>query len=316
MSARRFLAGLLCMLCQGICVAPVRGDTASPPAAELVSVLFVGDIMLDDGPGRAVAAGRDPFAAFSREFAAADVRIGNLECPIAQGGTALANKIYTFRAAPRVVDYLRGRFDAVSVANNHSGDFGRDAFLETLSWLDRAGIGRFGGGRDLQSAHAPFWIERKGLRIALLGYNEFKPRSFEAGPDWPGVAWSEDSHVVRDIRAARLAGADIVIPFMHWGWENERQPSARQRRLARLMIDAGADAVVGTHPHVTQGAETYAGKPIIYSLGNFVFDGFDSAAGKTGWIARLLVGRQGVRDWTVIPAYMDADGLPRRTPAD
>ena len=117
---------------------------------------------------------------------------------------------------------------------------------------------------------------KNGLRIAILGYNEYKPRSFEAGPNWPGVAWSEDSHVLRDIAAARAAGADIVIPFMHWGWERERQPSARQRRLARLMIDAGADAVVGGHPHVTQGDESYAGKPIIYSLGNFVFDGFDT----------------------------------------
>jgi poly-gamma-glutamate capsule biosynthesis protein CapA/YwtB (metallophosphatase superfamily) len=94
---------------------------------------------------------------------------------------------------------------------------------------------------NLEQAHRPLWIERRGLRIAVLAYNEFKPRSFEAGADWPGIAWSEDSQVVADIRAARAAGADLVIPFMHWGWERERQASARQRQLARLMIDAGAD---------------------------------------------------------------------------
>lgn len=114
----------------------------------------------------------------------------------------------------------------------------------------------------------------------MLSYNEYKPRSFEAGPDWPGIAWSEDSQVTSDIRAARAAGTDLVIPFMHWGWERELAPTERQRQLARLMIDAGADLVVGGHPHVTQGAEYYRGKLIVYSLGNFVFDGFDAPAEK------------------------------------
>lgn len=133
--------------------------------------------------------------------------------------------------------------------------------MKTLTLLEHNGLPYFDGGRDLAAAHAPLWIERKGLRIALLlGHNEFKPRSFEAGPDWPGIAWSEDSKVVADIRVARAAGADLVIPFRHWGWERELQPGERQRQLARTMIDAGADMVIGGHPHVTQGAEYYRGK--------------------------------------------------------
>ena len=171
---------------------------------------------------------------------------------------------------------LTERFDALAVSNNHSGDYGREAFVETLAHLKGAGIRPFGGGANLTEAHAPLWIERRGLRIAVLGYNEFKPRSFEAGANWPGVAWSEDSQVVADIRAARKAGAHIVVPFMHWGWEHEPHPGPRQRELARRMIDAGADAVLGGHPHVTQGADVYRGRPIIWSLGNFVFDGFSS----------------------------------------
>jgi poly-gamma-glutamate synthesis protein (capsule biosynthesis protein) len=267
-------------------------------ASAVVRLLFVGDIMLDDGPGRAIAAGRDPFADFADEFANADVRIGNLECPIASSGKAMASKIYAFRANPQVIEKLSGRFDALSVANNHSGDYGHEAFLETLSLLDIAGVKAFGGGRNLTEAHAPYLVERNGLRIAILGYNEFKPRAFEAGPDWPGIAWSEDSHVVRDIQAARAAGADIVIPFMHWGWERERAPTPRQRQLARLMIDAGS--------------EVYEGKPIIYSLGNFVFDGFELPAAKEGWLLRMSVSNEGVQHWEVVPAYMDADGLPHR----
>jgi poly-gamma-glutamate synthesis protein (capsule biosynthesis protein) len=278
--------------------------------AEPVRLIFVGDIMLDDGPGRVIAEGRDPLAPFASILAAADYRIGNLECPIATTGQPLENKIYSFRAHPRVLSVLKGRFDALAVSNNHAGDYGHAAFLETLEHLRTAGIASFGGGRNLTEAHRPLWIDKHGLSIAVLGYNEFKPRSFEAGPHWPGIAWSEDSHVLADIRAARAAGADLVIPFMHWGWEREPEPGARQRHLARLMIDAGADAVVGGHPHVTQGSETYRGKPIIYSLGNFVFDGFDLPAAKLGWLLRMSVDRGGVLDWSVVEARIDDEGIP------
>lgn len=279
--------------------------------AEPVTLIFAGDIMLDDGPGRLISQGGDPLHPFAEILQAADYRIGNLECPIAESGAPLDNKIYSFRAQPRVLPVLQSRFDAVSLANNHSGDYGQDAFLETINHLDNAGIAYFGGGHNLVAAHQPLWIERKGLKIAVLAYNEFKPRSFEAGPNWPGIAWSEDDQVITDIRAAKAAGADLVIPFMHWGWEREPEPSARQRNLARRMIDEGVAAVVGGHPHVTQGAETYRGKPIIYSLGNFVFDGFDDVpAAKHGWLLRLTLDKSGVVFWETLAAQMDDDGTP------
>jgi len=108
-----------------------------------------------------------------------------------------------------------------------------------------------------------------------------------------------------------------VIPFMHWGWERERQPSARQRQLAHLMIDAGAAAVVGGHPHVTQGADLYKGKPIIWSLGNFVFDGFDDLpAAQRGWLLRLTLDRRGVARWDTLAAQMDAAGTPHPVPGE
>ena len=278
--------------------------------AEPVRLVFVGDIMLDDGPGQVIAEGRDPLAQFAALLADADYRIGNLECPIATVGKPLDSKIYNFRADPHVLSVLKGRFDALAVSNNHSGDYGQAAFLETLDHLKQIGIVSFGGGRNLVEAHAPLWIEKNGLRIAVLGYNEFKPRSFEAGPNWPGIAWSEDSQVIADIRAARNAGADVVIPYMHWGWERESAPTERQRRLARLMIDAGADAIVGSHPHVTQGTEIYRGKPIIYSLGNFVFDGFELPAAKIGWLLQMTVDRGGVTAWQTVDALIDEAGIP------
>jgi len=284
--------------------------TASLVSAADVELLFAGDIMLDDGPGRALAAGRDPLAAFAPMLERADYRIGNLECPVATTGAPLPNKIYSFRAHPRVLAAVKGRFDALALSNNHSGDYGQEGFVETMRHLETAGIRYFGGGNNLAAAHEPLWIVRKGLRIAVLGYNEFKPRSFEAGASRPGIAWSEDSQVLSDIRAARKAGADLVIPFMHWGWEREPAPSARQRRLARRMIDAGATAVVGGHPHVTQGAELYKGRPIIYSLGNFVFDGFELPAARVGWLLSLSLDRRGVSAWHTVEARIDEEGLP------
>ena len=282
--------------------------------AEPLRLLFAGDVMLADGPGRLIAAGGDPLAPFAGLLARADYRIGNLECAVARGGTADPEKIYSFRADPAALRVLQGRFDALSVANNHAGDFGRAAFVETLEHVAAAGIAAFGGGRNLAEAHRPLWIARKGLKIAVLGYNEFLPRRFEAGPDWPGLAWSEDDLVVDAIRAARAAGADLVIPFMHWGWEFEPRAGERQRRLARRMIDAGADAVVGGHPHVVQDVETYRGKPVIYSLGNFVFDGFDEPEGRLGWVLVLELERGGVTGWRTYAAGMDADGTPHPLP--
>ncbi len=300
------LAVLLCML-----------GAAGAAVAEPVQLVFAGDVMLDDGPGKVVAAGRDPLRYFASTLASADYAIANLETPVATTGRALDNKIYTFRAHPRVLPVLKRHFNAVGVANNHSGDYGKEAFVETLGLLEKQGIPYFGGGRNLAAAHAPLWVERKGLRIAVLGYNEFKPRGFEAGADWAGVAWSEDEQVVADIRAARAAGADLVIPFMHWGWERELQAGERQRQLARRMIDAGADVVVGGHPHVTQGAEYYKGKLIVYSLGNFVFDGFEPPEPpetREGWLLRLTLDKQGLIRWDTLLARQDKEGSPHPAP--
>ena len=290
---------------------------AQPPAAgpNTVRLLFAGDLMLADGPGKTIADGGDPLAPFASRLADADYRIGNLEVPVATVGQPMESKIFSFRAHPHVMRVLKGRFDALALANNHSGDFGKEAFLETMRHVDVAGIARFGGGRNLAEAHAPLWIRKNGLNIAVLSYNEFKPRSFEAGAETPGIAWSEDSHVVADIRAARRAGADVVIPYMHWGWERELLPTQRQRDLARLMIDAGADVVVGGHPHVTQGVDRYKGKLIVYSLGNFVFDSFENVpGGTTGWLLRLTVDKQGVRQWDTLTAELNLAGTPHPVP--
>ncbi|WMW79168.1 CapA family protein [Undibacterium cyanobacteriorum] len=278
-----------------------------------LSLVFVGDIVLDGKAGEHIQRGADPFKGVKRIFESADLRIANLECVVALQGEVV-DKNFNFRAHPRTLPYLAKYVDAVSIANNHSGDFGPKAFSEMLTHLQQHQIGFFGGGNDLQQAHKPFIIEKNGYRIALLGYNEFMPRSFEATAKDAGVAWSEDEQVAADIRDARsVYSADIVIPFMHWGWENELRSGPRQRALARKMIDAGADAVIGGHPHVIQDTEEYKGKPIIYSLGNFMIDAMDNANQARGWAVRLELKGTSVQRWQTQLIQLDEEGIPNST---
>lgn len=295
------------------------GDAAQQPSRQpgvarqaasdaVVRPAWMGDIMLADGPGRVIARGGDPFGAVMKAMKDADVRIANLECVIATGGTKAA-KPWTFRAHPRVLDVLRRHVDAVSLANNHSGDFGPEAFAQMLNRLQLAGLPYFGGGSNLRAARRPAIIERQGLRIALLGYDEMFPRRFEAGPSSAGIAWADEEQIAADIHAAR-AQADVVIPFMHWGQEHSEVSPARQRALARLMIRAGVDAVVGAHPHIRQATKIIDGKPVIYSLGNVVFDGFSDADNNTGSILWMTVTAAGVKDWHLQAVHIDRSGSP------
>jgi len=299
MNTTRALTLLLC-LTSGLVM-------AREPAVDIV---FVGDVMVAEEPGELIARGEDPFAGVAKLFGKQRLRIANLECVIATGGRA-EDKPYTFRAEPRVIPTLLKYFDGVSVANNHSGDFGKAALAEQFDLLDAAKLPYFGGGRDLAAAHRPWIVERSGLRIAFLAYVEFKPRSFEANATRPGVAWSgEDEQVIRDIRNARTQ-ADLVIPFMHWGWEDEGYPSERQKVFARRMLDEGSAMVVGSHPHVTQGAESYHGKPIVYSLGNFLFNGFDTPETLTGWVLEAKLTKGGVTNWRTRVVRLGEHGVPQ-----
>ena len=303
------------MLALGLFVHSVSALAQTPATEPTVTLAFVGDLMLDDTPGKVIKQGRDPLRRVAAMLQSADLRIGNLECVVATTGSPEPGKNFTLRAHPRSVNILKRHIDIVSLANNHSGDFGQQAFTQMLDLLDRNGIPYIGGGRTLAEAHRPLLIERKGVRIAFLAYNEFLPRSFEADYDQAGVAWSEDEQVRLDIALARSRHrADIVIPFMHWGWENEAVANPRQRQLARLLIDAGADAVVGSHPHVTQDIEIIGGKPVIYSLGNFVFDSFTREDNNTGWLLKMDVSRNGVREWRIDEVRIDKEGLPFPAP--
>ena len=309
LTRRRFAAILPAA---GLTLLGSRSLGTSPDDPATITLLMAGDVMLADLPGETVAKGGDPFRHFADVLERADVTVANLECAVATTGEKV-DKSWNFRAHPRVLPLIKRYFDAVSLANNHSGDYGPEALEETIERLDGSGVPHFGAGRTLAEAHRPFVFERQGIKVAILGYDEFRPKAFEAKPDAPGVAWSHgvdyEARVLEDIRAAKTK-ADLVIPLMHWGRE-ESPANDRQKTFARRMIDAGADVVVGGHPHVTQGVDSYKGKLIVYSLGNFVFDDYE---GRAGWLLRLTLSKQGVERWETLVATTDASGTPHPTP--
>lgn len=277
-----------------------------------VRLIVVGDIMFadDQETGKLLEQGVDPFQPFAAQLKDADVAIGNLECVVATIGEPV-KKPFRYRANPGCLPILKKHFTGFSVANNHSGDFGKAAFAEECELLEQAHIPYFGGGRNKAAAHKPWIIERNGVRIAMLGYCEVFLKSFQAEENAPGVAWSGyDDEVLADIRTAHdKYKADVVIPFMHWGIEGD-PASDREKSFARKMIDAGADVVIGAHPHVTQEVVYYKSKLVVYSLGNFLFNGFKDPDNLVGWALRLTVDKKGMVSWDTVVARLGEHGVP------
>lgn len=259
-----------------------QGAATSPPATpdRVGTLLFVGDIMLSRSVGDAMVARNDwvwPFARIASVTAAADLTFGNLETTVSVRGEQLGCG-YCFRADPRVVGGLRaGGFDVLSVANNHIWDYGPDAFSDTLRHLSAADIAPVGAGR------APLLRTVAGTRVAYLAYTDLLPASACTG----GVNCYDPVRMPEDIAAA-AAAADVVVVSFHTGTEYQ-PPDERQRRIYRAAIDAGADLVVGHHPHVVQATERYQGGFIAYSLGNFIFDQTFSAETMRGMLLTVTV---------------------------
>jgi poly-gamma-glutamate capsule biosynthesis protein CapA/YwtB (metallophosphatase superfamily) len=201
----------------------------------------------------------------------ADVAIANFENPAPDAfrwhGTGTV-----FSANPR---YIAGLVDAgldwVSLANNHIGDAGRKGMLQTLKNLDAYGLAHGGLSKTYKAAHTATLLKAGDVTVGILGYDMIA-HAYNATDTVAGSARMTVQALKADIKAARKAGADVVVVFPHWGVEYRAAPSATQRRMGQAAIDAGADLVIGNHPHWAEGMEVYKGKPIWYALGNFVFD--------------------------------------------
>jgi poly-gamma-glutamate synthesis protein (capsule biosynthesis protein) len=218
-----------------------------------------------------------PFKALRDTLASADILFGNLESPIAEAGHPYEKTgSLVFSAPPVAADVLHwAGFDIVSSANNHAWDAGIDGVVETVQQLDRVGVGHVGTGVTLELAHRAVVVERKGWRVAFLAMTRAfnaAPDSFSAHPGSRYVAWADSGWAYPEIRRLKADGlADLVVVSVHAGQEFVEQPDRSVQRFFRGAIDAGADICLGHHPHVLQPVEWYHGKPIAYSMGNFIF---------------------------------------------
>ncbi|MDR1328928.1 MAG: CapA family protein [Oscillospiraceae bacterium] len=251
---------------------------APPPPPVVIAV--AGDVLTGEKIGPRIAAGEYDAVLDGRTaemFREADVAVINLETSVSERGSP-ADKTYTFRSPPENLAFLRDHLgiDAASLANNHTLDYGRDAFYDTLEHAREYGITPFGAGYDLSEAAAPYIAEAGGRRIAFFASNQILPAaSWTAGTDKAGQLVTKDPKnlgaLAEGIRAVRET-CDYIIVYMHWGIERDARPNDVQKHTAHTLIDLGADVVIGSHPHIIQSFEYYNGKPIVYSLGNFIFN--------------------------------------------
>ena len=282
----------------------VRHDIDHEPTE--LSIVCVGDIMMV-GSAKPIIEQRGvdyPFDNTRAIIEAADLAIGNLEMPLGVTGNPLPEKEFTFIGQPKLAKGIANAgYDVLALANNHMGDYGDSALLETLEVLTANKLRYCGAGRDLQTARLPAVAKAKDAQIAVLAYSKTYPVEFFAGDANPGTVNGIAEIFVPDIKAAR-EWADLVVVSFHWSGELVTQPREYQEWLGRQVIDAGADLVFGHHPHVLQGVEIYKGKIIAYSLGNFVF-GSHSESNHTGAILRVTFRDGETKLAEIIPINVD-----------
>lgn len=273
-------------------------DTSVSQAGDVrpsVVISWVGDIHLGQSVGElGLLRGMDYVLGDVRDSLLADsLSVGNLECSASSSGQAEKGKEYTFQSPPALLPGLRENgIELVSLANNHTLDFGKQAMLEMLEHLRSAGLLYGGAGPNIGTASAPVYESIAGHRVAVLCFSRVVPVGWQAGRASPGIAGClEPSLLLQRIAEARDS-ADIVAVYLHWGKEKMTEPEDYVRVLARRCIEAGADLVTGSHPHVLRGFEFYQGKLVAYSLGNFVFtnrDGRPSMILRTTFLGDSLV---------------------------
>lgn len=241
------------------------------PSPRTVRLAAAGDLLpacrLDGTSPRDLAAGLAPLR---DTLAGCDIVLGNLECTVPGDGAIVPTEPRVIANPDAVRAVCSAGFNVVNLANNHAFDCLEGGFRNLRRLLDEMGVAHFGAGDDLAQASAPAILDVRGVRLAFLGAADVRSGPFQqAAPNRPGVAPLELSRMIEQVRA--LSGqTDHLIVFLHWGCERFLIPSPRQVEQAHALIEAGASMVLGHHPHVVQGMELHRGRPIVYSLGNFV----------------------------------------------
>ena len=261
--------------------AGIAGKSSGPENGD-ITIGFTGDINFDETwsvmkhmrrKGKEIAGCIDP--RLIKKMRGYDYMVVNNEFSISDRGKPMAGKAYTFRSPRRNVKLLKQLgVDAVSLANNHVYDYGKQAFLDTMSTLEKNGIKYTGGGKNSSEARKPVYFQCKGKTIAVIAATRAEKYVLTpaAGKNSPGVFRTyDDTQYCRAIKKAKKK-ADVVIAFVHWGTEYSTKLEDAQKTQAKDYINAGADVIVGAHTHCLQGVGSYKGKPIFYSLGNYWFN--------------------------------------------
>jgi poly-gamma-glutamate synthesis protein (capsule biosynthesis protein) len=255
--------------------APTQTEAPQAPlTGQQVKLNFVGDVIFSSTVETQLKKnGYDyPYTFVKDYLQKADYTVANLETPITVRGD-IQKKDYVYRGSPLALPSFKDAgVDLVNLANNHVMDYGKEGLLDTFDELNKADIKYIGAGKDAAEAYSPVIVEKQGIKIAFLGFSRVVPEvSWKAGVNHPGVA--ETYNYTMPVEAVQKARkqADLVVVIAHWGVERTDSPDKYQTELAHRYIDAGADLIVASHPHVLQGFENYKGKWIAYSLGNFIF---------------------------------------------
>lgn len=274
---------------------PVKGE---------VMLSFTGDILLDRDVGRKILqnGNKYPYEYVKEILNKSDIVYGNLECPLLNKGTpTIKRRELIFKGEVSNSTALKeAGYSILNLANNHAMDYGSGGLLSVINALKDSSIMPLGGGTDNKSSHTPVFIIKKGIKVGFLGYSIFPPEGYVFLENKPDIARFSNSITAEDIKQAK-AQCDFLVVTFHWGKEFSHFPSDLQKEMAHLAIDSGCDMVVGHHPHVLQGIERYKGKPIFYSLGNFVFDKQIPPGTDESIILNIRINRNGIVDSEIIP---------------
>jgi poly-gamma-glutamate capsule biosynthesis protein CapA/YwtB (metallophosphatase superfamily) len=296
-------AALCCVLALAACTGNSR-----PPL-----VLIAGGDCLFDRDSRfarmtsASPRGELRWEGIADSLRASDAFLFNLETTIGSGGSP-KDKSFIFRSPERALESLRGIPRPIaSLANNHSMDFGIVGLSSTIDALDAAGVVHAGAGMNESEACSPVKVTMDGASISVFSCGVDNDEASFAGPARAGIAPVDPELLARRIRGARASSAAVVV-MLHWGREYDRSYAPSERRIARGLVDSGADLVVGSGPHVIRGIERYGGSLILYSVGNLVFDDIRDLEASAGLLARMSIipsdgkaGKVGVKRFAIAP---------------
>ncbi|CAI8897610.1 PGA_cap domain-containing protein [Bacillus sp. IT-79MI2] len=261
-----------------------------------ITITFSGDTMFDWNLRPAIQKnGADyPFQHVKDEITKADISFINLESAFTTREKKAPGQSFWIKSDPSTLQAIKNTgYDIVNIGNNHTLDYGQDGLMDTISHVEKLKLPYIGAGKNADDAYTAREITVKGKKIKFLSFVRFMPDfTWVSGKDKPGVANGYDINLVTKTIKEQKKDADYLIVYMHWGVEKSNRPVDYQKQYVPKIVEAGADAIVGSHPHWLQGFEYYNKVPVAYSLGNFLFPNYvKGKSAETGVLTLTFKGK-------------------------